>query len=73
MNKLRRHELKMLHYYRRLRNYMVTKEQTENPNNNFFAFRSTGKPCNCWRCQNEKYNRAKVKNDFRTDSKDGLY
>jgi hypothetical protein len=63
-NKGRRHELKMLHYKRRLKNYRISKEQADNPKNNFFAFRSHGKPCSCWCCRRPKYNRAKEKNKF---------
>lgn len=61
MNKARRHELKMLRYKRRLRNYRISCDTANNPANNFFAFRSHGKPCSCWCCSpiDRKYNRAK--------------
>lgn len=45
MNKGRRHELKMLKYKKRLRNYGLT-----NDSGNFYAFRSHGKPCSCAMC-----------------------
>ena len=63
MNKLLRHQLKMQHYYRRLRNYRISKKEAENPDNNFFSFRYHGKPCSCWCCspKESKYNRAKQK------------
>ncbi len=64
MNKLRRHELKMLHYKRRLRNYRI-KVRTD-ISQNLYAFRSHGKPCSCYACQQyeQNYNRAKVKSEY---------
>lgn len=59
MNKARRHELKMLKYKKRLKQLRMK----EGPNKNLFAYRSHGKPCSCWCCSPEKYNRAKVKRE----------
>lgn len=61
MNKLRRNELKRLHFVRRLKNLRISKEELLNPNNNFHSFKSHGKPCSCWCCSplDSKYNRAK--------------
>ena len=63
MNKARRHELKMLHYKRRLRNYRISKKEANDPKNKFYSFRSSGKPCSCLCCSpmEFKYNRAKEK------------
>jgi hypothetical protein len=49
MNKARRHELKMLKYKKRLKNYGLT-----NTVGKFYCFRSHGKPCSCWCCHAEK-------------------
>lgn len=79
MNKARRHELKMLKYKRRLRNYRIKEHEpllkyhqdggsdiSVSPKQNLFAFRSTGKPCSCAACQqpDDAYNRAKEKRKF---------
>lgn len=61
MNKGRRHELKMLKYKRRLKNYRISSKDAADPNNHFFAFRSHGKPCSRWCCKRPRYNRAKEK------------
>ena len=59
MNKHRRHELKMLKYKKRLRNYQIK----DDSKGNFYAFRSHGAPCSCYACQQveNNYNRAKEK------------
>ena len=60
MNKGRRHELKMLHYRKRLKKLRIK----ESPTSNLTAFRSHGKPCSCCICRGLKYrdnNRAKNK------------
>lgn len=60
MNKARRHELKMLHFKRRIKNLGLNDDK-------LFAYRSHGKPCSCSFCRDEKFNRAKLKqNDLRT-------
>lgn len=80
MNKARRHELKMLHFRRRLINYRIKPNQpivryhqeggsfglSVSPKNNFHAFRTTGKPCSCSACQQPEnnYHRAKEKASF---------
>lgn len=50
MNKARRHELKMLHYRKRLKKYGLKENECKN-----FAFRSHGSPCSCYLCRGEKY------------------
>lgn len=62
MNKAYRHELKMLHYKRRLKNYRLKDGEGK-----FFAFRSHGSPCSCDVCSRPDlaYNRAKATRDFR--------
>jgi hypothetical protein len=70
MDKARRHELKMLHFKRRLKIYFAKsgsineylKGNVINVNNN--ALRTTGKPCSCECCSPYKYNRAKEKRKF---------
>lgn len=52
MNKHRRHEVKMLHYKRRLRNLKLKDGEGD-----FTAFRSHGQPCSCSVCRDEKYKR----------------
>jgi hypothetical protein len=69
MNKLRRHELKMLKFKRRMKIYGFKKELWLNPTSqsNLFAFRSHGSPCSCYMCSRPdlKYNRAKEKSNYR--------
>ena len=62
MNKARRHELKMLKYKQRLKKYRIK----DDSKGKFFSFRSHGKPCSCYACQQveEKYNRAKEKRNI---------
>ena len=52
MNKARRHELKMLKYKKRLKNYQLKEGE-----GNFYSFRSHGKPCSCFICSHSKYDR----------------
>jgi hypothetical protein len=59
-NKARRHELKMLHYKKRLNKYCIKEDGIRK----LYAFRSHGKPCSCWMCSPEKYSRAKQKARF---------
>jgi hypothetical protein len=61
MNKNRRHELKMLHFKRRLRKYDLP------PGRTWHALRSHGAPCSCGICRGEKYSRAKEKKMFERD------
>jgi hypothetical protein len=56
MNKGRRNELTRLKFQRRLKLYGVKEGE-----GNFFGFQSHGKPCSCYLCRNEKFNRAKDK------------
>jgi len=60
MNKVRRFELKMLHYKRRLKKYGIKDDSA----GNHYAFRSHGKPCSCWVCRSDKYNRAGEKQKY---------
>jgi hypothetical protein len=55
MNKNRRHELKMLHFKRRMKKYGLP------PGRTWHALRSHGTPCSCGICRGEKYSRAKEK------------
>lgn len=59
MNKHRRHEIKMLKYKKRLKNFGI-KDDTKG---NYYAFRSHGAPCSCSACQQKEdsYDRAKEK------------
>jgi hypothetical protein len=60
MNKARRHELKMLKYKKRVKKLGLK----EKPGWNLYPYRSHGKPCSCFLCQNRgKYNRAKNRAD----------
>jgi hypothetical protein len=58
MNKARRHELKMLKYRKRLKNYKLKESD------NAHAFRSHGSPCSCWACKDEKFSRKNHKIDL---------
>ncbi len=53
MNKARRHELKMLKLKKRLTQLSLLGKVGK-----FYAYRSHGKPCSCWLCRNEKYQRS---------------
>lgn len=55
-NKARRHELKMLHYRKRLKKYCIKDDGT----GNLYAFRSHGKPCSCWMCKSAKYRDKRI-------------
>lgn len=52
MDKARRHELKMLKYKKRINQLGLN-----NPDGNFYAYRSHGKPCSCFMCSPYKYER----------------
>ena len=54
MDKARRHELKMLHYKKRMK-----KMRQVYPDGNYFAYRSHSTPCSCGCCRGDKYSRAK--------------
>jgi 7-cyano-7-deazaguanine synthase in queuosine biosynthesis len=49
MNKGRRHELKMRHFKRRLKNLNLPM------NGNHNCYRTSGKPCSCYICSTDKY------------------
>lgn len=64
MNKARRHELKMLHYKRRLKKHCLKGKEGK-----FYAFRSHGKPCSCSFCADKKYrskDRQRIKREALT-------
>lgn len=67
MNKARRNELKQLKYKRRLKIIgQCNAETLANPKGeryNFTGFKTSGKPCSCYACQQieDSYNRAKIK------------
>lgn len=56
MNKAHRHELKMLHYKRRILNLRL-----KDIDGNFYNYRSHGLPCSCYACSPYKYKRTKIK------------
>lgn len=56
MNKFER-RLKGYHKWKkRMCNLGLSTEFQENPNL-YIAYKTSGKPCSCWICKNEKYNR----------------
>jgi queuine/archaeosine tRNA-ribosyltransferase len=80
MNKARRHELKMLKYKKRIQKFAaksdiyVTRsgDYIYNPktvdiikDNGQLHYRSHSTPCSCYMCSPYKYNRAKVKAQYR--------
>ena len=73
MNKARRHELKMLKYKKRLKNYCLKEGEGK-----FYAFRSHGAPCSCSCCKQpcNGYKRhvlkAKMDTFFKTVSSESL-
>lgn len=62
MNKARRHEIKMLKYHKRLRNYKL-----KDGDGNLFSFRSHGSHCSCGICRDEKYRDKRQKHETRTN------
>jgi len=54
MNKAERHRIKMKKFKRRLKLYGLLYSD-----GNFYSLRSHGKPCSCFFCRGEKYNRRK--------------
>jgi len=60
MNKARRHELKMLHYKKRMK-----KMRHVYPDGNYFAYRSHSTPCSCGCCRGDRYSRAKEMEEAR--------
>jgi len=61
MNKGRRHQLKMLKFKKRLRNYGA---KPGNAGSNFHVFRTTGKPCSCFLCSPYKYAKGVKKEEY---------
>jgi len=49
------------HYRRRLRLYGLTEKDGQ------YIFRTTGKPCSCFACGNEKFNRNKKHKNMEKD------
>lgn len=62
MDKGRRHELKILHFKRRMKKMgpLAIKD-----GGNYYAYRSHSTPCSCWCCRGLKYNRSKEKTSSR--------
>jgi hypothetical protein len=60
MDKARRHELKMLHYKKRMK-----KMRHVYPDGNYFAYRSHSTPCSCGCCRGDRYSRAKEMEEAR--------
>ncbi|RYY10653.1 MAG: hypothetical protein EOO04_36540 [Chitinophagaceae bacterium] len=70
MNKARRHELMMLKYKKRLKLKGLPAECLKNPlvvvngiTYNVTGYRNSSKPCSCFFCRHEKYNRARTKRE----------
>lgn len=61
MNKARRHQLKMLKFKKRLRNY--GKKLSEG--DSFHVFRTTGKPCSCHLCSPYRYAKGIKKYEYK--------
>jgi hypothetical protein len=59
MDKGRRSELTKLKFKKRLNQVGFSMEDVHKPNNNLWAYKSTGKPCSCFICSGRKYDRAK--------------
>ena len=57
-NKGRREELTKLKFKKRLKQLDLKKED-----GNLYCYKSTGKPCSCYMCSNDKYKRKKKKID----------
>jgi hypothetical protein len=57
MNKARRHELKILKYKKRLKNYRIVEDGISK----LTSFRSHGKPCSCWLCRDAKFRETRSK------------
>lgn len=53
MDKARRHELKILKFKKRLRNYGITVNGDK-----FHVFRTTGKPCSCHLCSPRRFEKG---------------
>lgn len=60
-NKGRRNELTALKFKKRLKQIGMTIDDARKPENNLYVFKSHGKPCSCWACRGQKYNRSKEK------------
>lgn len=60
MNKGRRHELKMLHFRRRMKKFRRPFLRADGYWKTF-AYRSHSTPCSCTSCRGERYSRAKEK------------
>lgn len=57
MNKQER-KLKGFHKFKkRLQNFGYKIEDVNRPDFNLHAFKTTGKPCSCWMCKGEKFDR----------------
>lgn len=87
MNKERRHELKMLQYKRRVKRFAASidtyikrdGQHIQHPktidilkDNGQLHYKTSSTPCSCYLCSHSKYNRAKIKSDYRKHDKEFL-
>jgi len=72
MNKGLREEKRKLKFKKRLRNIGVANHEIltkpKGEGYNYTGFIESGKPCSCFVCSNEKYNRAKEKQKVEPNS-----
>jgi hypothetical protein len=66
MNKQERKLKGLNKFKKRLKNYGYKIEDINKTNYNLYCFKTTGKPCSCWMCKGEKFNR-KEKNKNKLD------
>ena len=63
MNKGLRNEIERRKFRKRIEQVGLKMEDVHKPQNNLWAYKSTGKPCSCFMCSGLKYNRAKEKSE----------
>ena len=61
MNKGLRNEIERQKFRKRVEQVGLKMEDVHKPQNNLWAYKSTGKPCSCFMCSGLKYDRAKEK------------
>lgn len=57
MNKFERRLKGYYKFKKRLKNVGFTTEELKKANTNLYAYKTSGKPCSCYMCRNEKYTR----------------
>jgi len=57
INKFQRKLKERTKFKKRLKNYGFSLEDARNPNNNLHVFKTTGRPCSCWCCKRDRFNR----------------